>query len=170
MGFSILNIVVGGMMSMMLHPVHVSVTTVDVKTDSGKVCVQIKLFTNDIQQVVNNFDSANLQLGTKAEQPKAYELIADYLTNRLFIEINKKPVILRFVDRRMNEESVWISFEGDLADSKHGAFVIKSAIIENTILLDLYEDQSNLLIFGQGNGTEKGYMMNIGNVKQTIEL
>lgn len=170
MGVPILNVILGGMMSMMLHPVHVSVTTIDVKADSAKVYVQVKLFTNDIQLVVNNTCAADLKLGTKEEVPNADTLMVQYLTNRLFIEINKKPITLRFVDRRMNEESVWVILEGDLDTPKHGKFVLSSAAVENTILLDLFEDQSNLLIFGQGNGTEKGYMMNIGNVKQTIEL
>ena len=31
--------------------------------------------------------------------------------------------------------------------------------------LDLYDDQSNLVIFNQGCGTEKGYMMNITNLR-----
>lgn len=170
MGVSFLNIVLGGMMSMMLHPVHVSVTTIDVKVDSAKVYVQVKLFTNDIQLAVNNTCAANLQLGTKEEEPDADDLMVQYLSSHLYIEINNKPITLRFIDRRMNEESVWIMLEGELETPKHGKFALTSAKVENTVLLDLYEDQSNLLIFGQGNGTEKGYMMNIGNVKQTIEL
>ena len=157
-------------LSFSLHPVHVSVTTIEVIPDSSQVVVQVKLFTDDFQRLINSLNATELNLGTKEENPEANKLMVNYLAEHLFIDLNDKPVPLSFADRKMNEESIWVIMKAHIEKPKRGKFVLRSAKVENSILLDLYDDQSNLVIFSQGNGTEKGYMMNIANLRQVIEL
>ena len=170
MGFSLLNLFYAAALSLSFHPVHVSVTTIEVNLDSSQVMVQVKLFTDDFQRLVGNINETELKLGTKEENPDANKYMVNYITNRLFVELNDKPIDLSFSDRKMNEESIWIVMKGVLDKSKKEKCNLTSAKVENTILLDLYDDQSNLVIFSQGNGTEKGYMMSIVNLRQEIDL
>jgi len=170
MGSSLLSFFYASLLSISMHPVHVSVTTIEITSDSSEVMVQVKLFTDDFQRLVSGLHQVELKLGTKEEHPEANIYMFGYLSNKLFIELNSKPLELYFFDRKMNEESIWIIMKGKLEKPKKGKYILRSAFVENTILLDVYEDQSNLVIFNQGNGTEKGYMMNIANLRQEIEL
>jgi len=170
MGSSFVAFLYAAIFSLYLHPVHVSVTTIEVDTDSCNVKVQVKLFTDDFQRLINTVNSTELNLGTKGENPNANELMASYITSHLFVDINGKQVSLNFLDRKMNEDSIWIVMNGCYDKGKKGKVAIHSAVIQNSIFLDLYDDQSNLVIFSLGNGTEKGYMMNIANLRQEIEL
>lgn len=156
--------------SLMMHPVHVSVTTIEINRDSSEVMVQVKLFTDDFERQVGGIHQADLKLGTKDEHREADNYMFSYLNNKLFIELNSKTLELQFFDRKMNEESIWIIMKGKIEKPKKGKYHLQSAAVENSILLDLYDDQSNLVIFNQGCGTEKGYMMNITNLRQEIEL
>ncbi len=170
MGSSLLSFFYASLLSVSMHPVHVSVTTIEINTDSSEVMVQVKLFTDDFQRLVSSMYETELKLGTKEEHSEANSYMFGYLNNKLFIELNNKPLELYFFDRKMNEESIWIIMKGKVEKPKKGKYLLRSAAVENSILLDLYDDQSNLVIFNQGNGTEKGYMMNIANLRQEIEL
>ncbi len=170
MGASLLSLFFAAALSFSFHPVHVSVSTVEVNLDSSSVMVQVKLFTDDFQHFVSRLNATELKLGTREENPQANEHMVGYLTKHLFVELNSKPIALTFFDRKMNEESIWIMMKGIIEKPRKGKFILNSAQVENTILLDLFDDQSNLVIFSLGNGTEKGYMMNITNLRQEIEL
>jgi hypothetical protein len=70
----------------------------------------------------------------------------------------------RFERKRKNEDSVWLYYSFICQELE-----IKSATIHNTIMMDMFDDQTNLLIFKYLD-FERGYQFNRDNVDLTIEL
>ncbi len=96
MGSSLLSFFYASLLSVSMHPVHVSVTTIEINTDSSEVMVQVKLFTDDFQRLVSSMYETELKLGTKEEHSEANSYMFGYLNNKLFIELNNKPLELYF--------------------------------------------------------------------------
>jgi len=117
------------------HDIHVSVTDIEI-SETGDVEVTIKVFLDDLM------NSLGLEPG--AELPQDYsssdELIKEFIDDNLNLIINGDiPVHFDLEDTTPSMPAVWInmsgSFEGQVKDIK----------LENRILVELFEDQSNMV-------------------------
>ena len=63
----------------------------------------------------------------------------------------------------MNEDAVWVHFTVPLEKK------IKEMMMSNMVLMDMYEDQTNLVIISI-NGKEKGYRFTIDKREAKINI
>lgn len=141
------------------HDIHVSVTDIEISDDGG-VEIVVKVFIDDLMQ------SMGLEMG--AELPDNYtssdDLINQFLNNNLDIKINEKELTYTLDDTAPSTPAVWITLIGKTADD------IKTIEINNKILIDQFDDQSNMInvtYLGERysemlNGGETQYVISVG--------
>jgi hypothetical protein len=148
------------------HPVHVSYTNIDISPENGEVNLVYKFFTDDLKLLFYHIYERQLDFDPERELTASeIDLIKNHLLNSFFLkEHGGKVVDFLYIKKEQNEESVWLYFEGRLSDNH-----IDSLLVGNTLLLDLFEDQKNLVILKYG-GRERGYSFDYVTREVRIEF
>lgn len=125
--------------SLIAHPLHFSMTNVEYDEEKKGFNISMKLFTDDFQNALIHKFGENISV-TNFDEITNY--INDYVNAGFKVLINEEKVSkLAYISYKKHEDAVWINFFLKV-DTK-----IKKVEIENKILMELYENQSNLLIF-----------------------
>ena len=147
----------------LIHPVHVSITNMDYVPEKNRIDLSFKLYKNDFQLLFIHLKQLNIDFNKDEEIQKFRNEIDHYFLNHFKIS-NCVANDLSFIETKSDEESIWFYYTIQLANNE-----TKSIEITNTILLDLYFDQKNMLIVHYNN-QEKGYLFNLKQTKQLISL
>jgi len=126
------------------HPVHVSYTNVEYIQDNKEFQILFKIFADDFDRIIQNKYNVFLNL-ENSEKLEGYDkTITKYILEHFKIIINNKDYTksrLKFLHLELREKAVWLyyiyKFKG-----KSNKFELK-----NSLMTDLYHDQTNLLIF-----------------------
>ena len=128
----------------LLHPVHVSYTNVEYMQDKKEFHILFKIFVDDFDKILLQKYHVNLEL-TAGKKKSGYEkYMSKYLLEHFKIIIDNKDFTksrLKFSHSEIREKAIWLYY-----NYKYSG---KSANFEiwNSIMTDLYRDQTNLLIF-----------------------
>ena len=137
------------------HPIHVSVANMSYNADSNKIDYSVKLFYDDFQSLINYKYNTLLNFkGQSRMTTKEQQSVTDYI-NRNFILTNEDQKVIdsKFTGWKVEDFSVWLYFCADLKAE------LSSITIINTIMLDLFADQVNLVILQTGDH-QKGFEFN----------
>ena len=139
------------------HDIHLSVCDIEYLDSSKKVELTMKIFYDDLLAAVG------LRMGE--ELPEDYksadELIEKYINNYFVIEVNGVKKTLTYIDSYSYPPAVWSTLEFDQTEE------IKEIRILNTILLDLFRDQKNLVNVSYGN---KKHVVAMDHKKKEVQL
>ena len=147
---------------MAAHPVHVSVCSIEFSKNGSIMAV--KLFSDDFGTVLQNNYNDEFVLSKANEKPYR-DYIINYVNSNLKITFNRnKSLKFEYDYSEINDDgAIWIYFK---AGKPNPAEKMK---IVNTLMLDLYEDQTNLLIINQ-NGKQDGFRFNYKVRELEIDL
>ncbi len=163
----ILCSIVSGLMSfaMGFHPVHVSILNAEYATGSTTIDLSFKVFTSDLELALAHNYNVAINLGKLTERPDATDYINKYFSSGIFsikVNNNYQPKLV-FYNKEIREDAVWLHFRVPLNGK------VKELAITDMVLLDIYEDQTNLLIFAM-NGKETGYRFTINQRDAIIKI
>jgi hypothetical protein len=117
------------------HDVHISKCEIQEIKGEGKLELQISIFYDDLLTAVG------LTMGE--ELPEDYkssdELIEKFINSHLIIEINGVEKPLDYIESFSYPPAVWTTLEIDQKED------IRELKIKNTILLDQFDDQKNII-------------------------
>jgi hypothetical protein len=136
-----------------LHPVHVSVTNLDLDPVEGKVELSIKIFADDFQDLI--LHKYGVQLNIIEQEDPGDEIVAvnDYIREALQLVFNgEEKADLQFVDAKLNEEAIWLFYKYEHHNK------IKKVDIVNRVMLEKFSDQTNLMIV-TFNEKQNGYRL-----------
>ncbi len=151
--------------SELFHPVHVSVTSIEYIEEQSYFSVSFKIFTDDFETILFTKYGVELKINEDSQPEDQIPYFNRYISDSFHFAVNDgNRMDLRFERKGKNEDSVWLyySFTGHQQ-------VIESATIHNAIMMDMFEDQMNLLIFKYLD-FEKGYQFTKDKVDLRIEL
>jgi hypothetical protein len=139
----------------------------NVEFTTGKPTIDLafKSFTSDIElAVAHNFNIA-LNLGKPNESPETVNYLNKYFLGAVEVRINNnyKPNLV-FKKKEFNEDAVWLYFTISL-DKR----IATEVDISDLLLMDIYEDQTNLVIFSI-NGKESGFRLTINQRNAKIKI
>jgi len=124
--------------------------------------VAVKLFKDDFALALKNNYEAEVPMD-KANEKINSQLISKYINSCFQIEMNKSETLkLDYKYSELNEEAIWVYF--NIENTLHATHLR----IKNTLMLDLWNDQTNLLIISW-NGKENGYRFNHSEVEIDID-
>jgi hypothetical protein len=146
------------------HPVHVSVLNIELDHSKPTIDFSFKVFTSDLELAIAHNYNVALHLGQPNESPESATRINKYVTDAFSLLIdNKQPGKFEFVKKEINEDAIWLRFR--VSGNKN----IRELEINNSLLMDIYEDQTNLIIVSL-NGKDTGYRLNYGHREVKIKL
>lgn len=145
------------------HPFYVSVCQIDYNADTEALEISFRIFTDDLEQALESMGTERLRLGTEREFEKADLYIGRYLNRHVEIEINGQRVMAAFLGKEVDSDATWCFVEIEKTP------VIRSMTMTNTLLLEAFEDQVNLVHINAA-GQKKSLIFNRQQVRQTLDF
>jgi hypothetical protein len=146
------------------HPIHVSVCNVDLDPGSGDIELSLKVFSDDFQDLILHKYQVQLNITEQEEPGDKIEAVNRYIEEAFQLEINGKGVEgLEFRGLEMNEEAIWLNYSHEFGSR------IRKVRVRNTLMLEKFDDQTNLLIVSYDN-RQNGYRMDNKNTDLTFNI
>jgi hypothetical protein len=147
------------------HPIHVSVTNLEIISEKKEILITYKLFTDDFSLLFYHLFEKNLKpIADKDFTSGELALVNNYMTAAFKLEAGKNKLPLEYIRKEQDEQSIWLYYKCTMP-----AIKIRSLTLTNALLLDLFEDQTNLVIVTLGK-KEQGLTFNVKNYKSEIDL
>lgn len=148
-----------------LHPLHITYTSLEVNEENDSIYLSHKFFTGDFILLFHHLFEKQVEPRINQDFSKAeLDLINIYLSYRFVLVSGNDTIRLDYQRKDQDDESLWLYFKGGLPDNG-----LKSLSVQNQLLLDLYEDQTNLVIITCGK-EEKGFTFNITDQQAVYEI
>ena len=136
-----------------LHPVHVSVTNLDLDPVRGKVELSVKIFADDFQDLILHKYGVQLNIIEQEDPGDKIAAVNEYMQEALQLVFNgNETADLQFVDAKLNEEAIWLFYRYE----HHGK--IRKVDIVNRVMLEKFNNQTNLMIV-TFNEKQNGYRL-----------
>jgi hypothetical protein len=122
------------------HPFYLGVTHFKHNSKTNALETSVKLFTNDFETALkklNNNSTVDLINGSNKDELN--KLINKYLQQHLNIKVNGKAVAFDYIGFEIEKEVTWVYIEYKKIKS------IKTFEVENTLLYDSFDKQTNLI-------------------------
>lgn len=162
-GFSILFSLLSG--SVPEHKFYVSVTQVEYAEQSSSIQIISRIFIDDMEQVLNERYDLTADLATDKESALAVSYIENYLRAKMRFSINGEWVPFEFLGRRY-ERDLLICY---LEIPKIQAANLRTLEVDNTVLMDIFEEQRNLVHF-KVRDAKKSVVLTTDNTKAMLNL
>ena len=148
---------------MHLHPVHVSFTGIDIDSGNKQVSVSMKFYTDDFSLLFYHLYEKKVKPEMDTDfTPGELELINKYILGSFTLVAAGDTVALDFVRKDQEDLFVWLYYTSVLPSGYSNGLMLT-----NKLLLDLYEDQTNLVIFTDGK-MEKGFSFTYKNWQKEL--
>lgn len=126
--------------------------------------MSVKVFTDDFELAIIHNYNLRLNLGTDSIHPEWKKYTSLYFNKMFLVKANNKTTVpLVLENYEMADDGVYVHFFLPVKGK------IRSLQIDNGILLDVFENQTNLLITTI-DGKESGYSLNFNNYKLNIKI
>jgi hypothetical protein len=145
------------------HPIHISVSNLDYNPESKSLEITHKLFIDDFEKFLEKKHDVTLKIGTAKEHTDTDKYIQEYIQEKIIFTINNKTISPNFVGREQDTQSIWLYFE--VTNLKK----IKTFHLENYLLLDYFDDQSNIVHLKYLNKKES-VRFNSKKTKKTLKF
>ena len=151
---------------LLAHPLHVSVTNVEIDPRENEITVSYRFFTDDFSLLFFHLYEKNITPVENTDfSTDELSIIEKYLSDAFQVQPAGSSLIhLDYEKKVQNENSIWLYFKGKLPPGAGSQLTFT-----NKIMLDLYWDQTNLVIIASG-GREKGLTFNNKNQEYTVDM
>lgn len=148
-----------------LHPQHIAFTYVDINPETLSVNISHKIYIDDFSLLFFHLYEKEIALEPESDfNPGDIKLINGYMKERFVLSAGNDTLSLNYIKKQQDDQTVWIYFTGKIEES-----LPDKLEISNMMLMDLYMDQTNLLILNTGS-KEQGIMFNWDKRQETIVL
>lgn len=145
------------------HKFYVSVTEIEHNEKNSSLQVISRVFTDDLEKVLKERFDPDLRLGKKVETQGVEAYLKKYLEQRFTVEVDGKPLKITFLGKEYENDMTLFYIE--IPEVK-GFSNIK---VENTMLLDMFEEQKNL-IHVQYKGKTKSLILAEGKESDVLNF
>jgi hypothetical protein len=147
------------------HPVHVSITSLDINTEKDTIFISQKMYTDDFNLLFYHlYEKTVKPMPGKDFTQNELDLINGYMKDAFVVESGNSKLPLSFVRKEQDDESIWLYYTCPMPPN-----IINGLMLTNSLLLQLFEDQTNLVIITY-KGADTGYTFNYNNWKSEIRL
>lgn len=125
------------------HAFYVSVTDLVYEVDNDALKIQVKIFTNDLEDEIRNYsgDPINLQDGISiVEETRVYS----YISNKIALSGDDKSILMIKESCKVEGDAVFTLFQAELKE------IPNKLSIKNELLLDLFPTQTNIIRLKNG--------------------
>lgn len=147
------------------HPLHVAYSNVEIDQENSTIEVSHKIYIQDFTLLFVHLFEQHIEPKDESDfSEQEIRMIDGYMKERFIIITGNDTLDLNYSKKQQDEETVWLFYSGKLKKKLPAKLEIS-----NMLLLDLFMDQTNLLILNDGS-TEKGITFNWDKRQETIML
>ncbi len=148
------------------HEFHISKCIIEYAPSEKSFQIMMHLFLDDFELALSKRGGNDLKLCTAKEKTGADKFIFDYLQDNFGMIINGKLSTYNYIGKENSEDlvGVWIYLEIE------NVINFDKVEIQNSLLTELFDDQSNLVqikVPGSGPGS---IIMNKDKTKQSLNF
>jgi len=130
-----------------MHPFHISVTEVSFNEDNKHLEISIRIFSDDLERALKQYGEMEFDIINSLNDTVVLTELESYLEANFIIKENEITIPLYFLGAKANGDEVWCFIESETVNAPETLWV------RNTLLLDLFDDQINLVHLTIGNTT-----------------
>ena len=129
--------------TLLLHDFHLSKAEVHYNEQNQSLEISLHIFLDDLEDGMMQIGMENPNFSTSQEHPKADSLLYVYLASHFAAIVDDQKISFDFLGKEDGEDltAIWCYLEGKNVPPP------KKIEIENTILVDLFDDQKNIVAF-----------------------
>ena len=142
------------------HPFFISLTEMRFNPESQRMEIAQKIFWDDLEVALGTEFQEKVDFLNPKDKTKLEDQLKRYLLKHNQVNVNGKALTLTYLGYEIEEDAAWFYLESSKAE------VPKSVEVKNTILLDDFDGQQNIVhVYFQsksprslllGKGEEKG--------------
>lgn len=125
--------------------------------------ISMRIFKDDLQTAINHAYDTNINLVDITGQTDQIKHINRYINDAFYVKSNGITCPIKPMHHEITDEAILLSYSCQVPDD------LTSIEIRNTILMDIYHDQTNLVIFSY-TGREKGLRFTINDYVKKIDV
>ncbi|RIW18520.1 hypothetical protein D0X99_02205 [Algoriphagus lacus] len=147
-----------------LHPFFISLTEVRFNPSSKKMEIAQKIFWDDLEVALGENFNEKVDFLNPRDKAKLDRQVKEYLLKHNQIWVNSKPLTLTLLGYEVEEDAAWFYLESSATE------VPKSVEVQNTILLDDFDGQQNIVHVYNQSKSPRSLLLSEGNEKGKIEF
>jgi hypothetical protein len=124
---------------LVLHPVHVTLTTIDQEENSDTMKVFFRMYYDDFLRDYEIFDPAGSSEKITSNQSFATDLLNKYFNERIHISVNGKLLRGKVLSVNVQDNEIFLNLNYQSFNDP------KKIKISNHILTGIYSDQTNMI-------------------------
>ncbi len=121
------------------HPFYVSICEVNYKSETETLEISLRIFTDDLEQTMQDWSNKKLYLGESNEIAQADSLLKSYIFQVFSIEVDEEKPVIKYLGKEVEQELTWIYLEAkNIPD-------FDKISISNRLLFQSNPSQTNLI-------------------------
>lgn len=124
----------------LLHPVHVTITSIDYVSELNSFKVFVRLYFDDF---ITDYKLSGVEINERnftSDNSSSNSIIENYLGDKIRIIADGKQLTCKFVDMKIVDNEISINLISEVVKKP------ESVKVQNHIMTTLYPDQSNMVI------------------------
>ncbi len=146
-----------------MHKFYVSIYQIKYAQEKKMLQITSRIFVDDLNNIIKEKYHVKTNLGEPNESAEDIALMKKYIFENFSIKVNNQPKQINFASKEM-EGNVLICYYNVKEVSK-----IKTLEIQNSVLLDLNEEQQNIIQTTIYN-KKQNLLLTPGNAKGMLKL
>jgi len=143
------------------HEFYLSVTDINYIEEEKSLQIISRVFTDDFEDVLNKRYNKNFKLIPKFEVEEIDHYIEKYIKSKFILKTNNTELNLNYLGRKYVDDMVYLFIEVENVQN------FQSLTVENSILIDLYSTQKNMIHFKSAD-FKKSFILEKDITKKSI--
>ena len=147
-----------------IHDFHVSRCEINYETSSGDIQIAAHIFIDDLENALKLSGHSGFHITAVNENSKADRIIEQYISTKLKLQAGDGRILkLQLIGKEMSDDKMALWCYLEVTGIKH----INVLKVENTMLMELFNDQKNIIDFTLNN--KKKYFSVLDAKKRFVE-
>lgn len=148
------------------HEFHLSKCSLEYNEAEKALQFSLHVYTDDLEEALRRQGIVNVKYCSPKEAANADELLATYLQEKLSVQINGQAREFVFIGKEPAEDvfGMWVYLEiGEVS-------VLKTLDISNTILMETFGDQKNIISIKGPGGKKSALFFQKGQTQKSVNF
>lgn len=152
-------------LSMLLsfHPVHVSMTSIDYRPESGTYNVFVRMYFDDFLHDCKLCGLNAVEKDFTADNSSSRDVLEKYFKEKIVINVNSDQLSGKLLNMNLADNELSINLEC------HAGKKPKTIVVKNLIMTELHNDQLNMVIL-KVKDFEEGIKLTSEVTEQTFKI
>lgn len=121
------------------HPFYLSVTDIEYFPEERLLGITIKVFTDDLEAVLEDLGAEPLRLGSPEESVESDRLIAHYVDKVIRWKVDSEPVTMIWLGKEVEKDATYLYLEARMETMP------EKIEVSHRLFLDQLETQQNIV-------------------------